>query len=48
LLAMLPREQFALSLSMRRAALAGRIEHVQFDIAGIAAALRSGCAALCG
>jgi hypothetical protein len=46
LLAVLPRMQFAHSLSMRRAALLGHLDSVQFDVAAIAQSLRLGCAAL--
>ena len=46
LLAVLPSAQFAHSLNMRRAALAGRLEGVCLDVAGIAESLRAGCAAL--
>lgn len=46
LLAMLPRAHFELSLSMRSAALVGRLEDVQIDTSGIAASLCAGCAAL--
>ena len=45
MLAVLPRSQFAHSLAMRRAALAQRLEGVEIDVAGIAAALRLGCTA---
>ena len=45
MLAVLPRAQFAHSLAMRRAALAQRLEGVEIDVAGIAAALRRGCTA---
>jgi hypothetical protein len=45
LLAVLPRAQFEHSLGMRRAALEGRLEGVQFDVAAIAESLRAGCAA---
>jgi hypothetical protein len=46
LLAVLPRMQFAHSLSMRCAALLGRLDSVQFDVVAIAQSLRLGCAAL--
>lgn len=46
LLAVLPREQFGHSLTMRRTALAGRLEGVQFNLADIAASMRAACVAL--